>query len=111
MNTHKAIKLLEWIRDSELNYTLEKEMEALTHAIEHMKRGQWQPIETAPKDGELFLICLPRMMNLIIRARFDRIHKLWLSERGTDGGVASVEFFHQGDLWMPLPEPPQERKD
>ena len=68
---------------------------------------EWQPIETAPKDGGVFLICLPRMMDLIIRARFDSVHKLWLSERDTDGGIIRAEFFHPGDYWMPLPAAPK----
>ncbi len=68
--------------------------------------GEWQPIETAPKDGEYFLVCLPRMMNLIMRARFDTVHKQWLSERDNDGAISRVEFFHAGDFWMPMPKPP-----
>jgi hypothetical protein len=51
MKTSEIIDRLEWIRDNELNYTLEEEMEALTHAIEHMKRFQWRPISEAPRDG------------------------------------------------------------
>lgn len=36
MKTSKAIELLEWIRDDELNYNFQKEVEALNHAIEVM---------------------------------------------------------------------------
>jgi hypothetical protein len=68
--------------------------------------GEWRPIECAPKDGEYFLVCLPRMMNLIMRARFDTVHKQWLSERDNDGAISRVEFFHAGDFWMPMPKPP-----
>ena len=72
--------------------------------------GEWRPIECAPKDGEYFLVCLPRMMNLIMRARFDTVHKQWLSERDNDGAISRVEFFHAGDFWMPMPKPPAAQK-
>ena len=80
---------------------------AKTYAIEHLKRFQWRPIEDAPRDGETVLVCLPRMMNLIIRARYCTIHKHWLSERESPDGICKYEFFHGGDLWMPLPDGPE----
>lgn len=84
-------------------------VDEVVKAAEAYAKMQWQPIETAPMDGGIFLVCLPRMMNLIIRARFDRVHKQWLSERETDGGISRVEFFHAGDFWAPLLEPPEEK--
>ena len=70
-------------------------------------RDEWRPIETAPENSDVFLVCLPRMMNLIIRARYDRIHKQWLSERLSGDRITGVEFFHHGDLWIPIPKPPK----
>ena len=56
MNTQEAIKELEnvikWHSDIH-----DQGVEALTHAIEHMKRGQWQPIESAPIDVDVLLYC------------------------------------------------------
>jgi hypothetical protein len=47
MNTHEAIeKLNNWpIKTDDAFY------KAITHAIEVMKRSQWQDISTAPRDG------------------------------------------------------------
>ena len=66
----------------------------------------WQSIETAPKDGSMLLVCLPRMMNLIVRARYDRVHKYWLTDYEGEGGIKQPHFFHPGDLWQPMPLPP-----
>lgn len=66
----------------------------------------WLPIETAPKDGSMILVCLPRQMNIVVRARYDRIHKHWLTDYEGEGGISRGAFFHQGDLWHPVPPPP-----
>ena len=66
----------------------------------------WLPIETAPKDGSMILVCLPRQMNIVVRARYDRIHKHWLTDYEGEGGISQGAFFHQGDLWHPVPPPP-----
>lgn len=69
---------------------------------------EWQPISTAPKDGTTVLVCLPRIMNLIVRASYSTVHKYWRTDMDTDGGITNPTFFHDGDFWMPLPEPPQD---
>ena len=72
---------------------------------------KWQPIETAPKDGSMILVCLPRIMNLIVRASYSTVHGYWKTDHKTDGGIASPTFFHAGDFWMPLPDPPTSTKE
>lgn len=67
----------------------------------------WKPIETAPKDGKTILVCLPRMMNLIVRASYSNVHKYWRTDLESDGGISRPTFFHTGDHWMPLPAPPK----
>ena len=69
---------------------------------------EWQPIETAPKDGTTVLVCLPRIMNLIIRASYSKVYGYWKTDLETDGGITRPTFFHKGDYWMPLPPPPTE---
>lgn len=47
MNTQEAIEILSKMRFDDF-YVSVDENEALTHAIEHMKRGQWKPIAKIP---------------------------------------------------------------
>lgn len=81
--------------------------------------SEWQPIETAPKDGTWFLTC-----------RAGEEHKQFMYEIGcydpymlpeyieVDGGLFRKEMkpgyewtgfnnFHRATHWMPLPEPPK----
>ena len=59
---------------------------------------KWQPIETAPMDGEVILIYLDG--NWIASSRWVKTPngKCW------DFGLSKAEPTH----WMPLPEPPEE---
>lgn len=67
---------------------------------------EWEPIETAPQDGTMILVCLPRMMDLIVRARYSTVHKYWTHDYEGEGGVKTPCFYHPGDLWQPMPTPP-----
>jgi hypothetical protein len=65
---------------------------------------EWQDMSSAPRDGTIVLVLLPRMQNLIIRARYS-IHKYWETDDERPG-LTRPTFFHEGDLWQPLPTPP-----
>jgi hypothetical protein len=62
MNNKEAIRILEYrlniikqIRDEGgMKETADENIEALSHAIEVLKASEWQPIETAPKNGSVF---------------------------------------------------------
>lgn len=63
-----------------------------------MNANEWQPIETAPKDGECFIGVLagePAIYSVIV----------WYAERfeSADDGQPRT-FTH----WMPLPDPPKD---
>lgn len=91
--------------------SLRAENERLKAEIEELKKRalpEWQPIETAPRNSEMVLVMLPRMMNLVVRSWYNRLYNCWMSDRETEGGITKVEFYHKGDLWMPIPEPPAE---
>jgi len=64
----------------------------------------WQGVCFAPKSGEVFLLCLPRMMNLIVRCRYNTIHGGFQMDMEDDrsdpgGGIVRPYFpFHGGDI-------------
>jgi hypothetical protein len=63
----------------------------------------WRPIETAPKDGSMLLVCLPRQMNIVVRAWYNRLHNFWQTDYEGEGGITRPTYFHEGDLWHPIP--------
>ena len=70
---------------------------------------RWKPIDTAPKDGRMFLVCFPRMMSLVVRAWYNKVHGYFTTDFETDGGITNPTFFHEGDLWVDIP--PLQKKD
>ena len=101
MNTQEAIEILETYFCGQLFD------EALTHSIEHMKRGQWKPIETAPMCED---IDLWTQYGRNVRCQHDDYGHwyIWSDEFNQYVTLAtSIKPTH----WMPLPEPPQERKE
>ncbi len=58
--------------------------------------NEWQPIETAPKDGTHILVYRPEYSNDVIGIDFWRRKCWWLSSSDS-----------QPTHWMPLPEPPK----
>lgn len=61
---------------------------------------EWQPIETAPKDGREILVCSRYQCAV---AFWDDEEEAWLTDYRRKGNSAYVEARH----WMPLPEPPK----
>lgn len=59
---------------------------------------EWQPIETAPKDGKLFLCWAPMYQDL------PSMYSLcaWHDEAGF-----CIDELRQPTHWMPLPAPPK----
>lgn len=72
--------------------------------------GEWQPIETAPKDGTHLLLWArpaPNEMlgfssNVAITGYFDQMDGAWCSTCATWTGPFLIDVEH----WMPLPEAP-----
>jgi hypothetical protein len=140
MNTQEAIEILEqhqlWRRGlppyehggEGLPHTPKQLGKALSHAIEHMKRGQWQPIETAPRDGSSILVIggtqaseigAPYKVMQPIKAYWEADTYFQKQE---NGGYAPQGAWHVVDTsyysitlsgithWMPLPDAPEVSK-
>ena len=73
------------------------ELAAIKAENESLKRDQWQPIETAPKDGTVFLVW-----------RKHATHPLMVRYESSYDWFANYDGEHVYDLthWMPLPKPP-----
>jgi hypothetical protein len=117
MNTQEAIQILQDLVERHYHKN-NHEGEALTHAIEHMKRGQWQDISAAPKDGTEILLSTPLFWDM------DRKYTHQQDARIGNGCYLMAGWYIEGRWqsradqyvacpthWMPLPKPPQERKD
>jgi len=71
-----------------------------------MTNQDWQPIETAPNDGKLFL-CLGGMMKT--DKDFYTLDLPWICKRKGDGpflnnGTEKMWIVHKPRLWMPIPD-------
>lgn len=100
MNTQEAIKILEQEKSWRSGEDIK---EALHLAIEHMKRWQWQPIESAPMCQD---IDLWTQYGRNVRCQHDDYGHwyIWSDEFNQYVALAnSIKPTH----WMPLPEPPQ----
>jgi hypothetical protein len=72
------------------------------HWIE-VKIMEWQPIETAPKDGINILVVDARVRELWAVASWDADEPSTAKWCTLDGAYHQDRFTH----WMPLPSPPQ----
>lgn len=66
--------------------------------------SEWQPFETAPKDGTLILL---GALNMVFVGRWEESYGAW---HLLDGCRECVGLFFP-KYWMPLPEPPKEASD
>lgn len=68
--------------------------------------SEWQPIETAPKDGSYVLLVDPSYSaNNYLIARWCDIHHFWRGDSMSSGKFVFWRDYH-ACLWMPLPPPP-----
>lgn len=72
-------------------------------------KASWQPIDTAPKDGNLILLCVNQD-----QADYTVISGFWDMVKSDDGGVEGWSPMESNCImspnafshWMPLPSPP-----
>jgi len=66
----------------------------------------WQPIETAPKDGTLILTYSKDYRAEYSVSYWCEFDKAWETDFRQKGAYQQVD----AEYWMPLPEPPTEEK-
>jgi hypothetical protein len=66
--------------------------------------SNWQPIETAPKDGENILMFWPYWGQEAMIGWYDFYHSQWISNSALS---TFDQDDHQPTHWMPLPDPPE----
>lgn len=77
--------------------------------------SEWQPIETAPRDGAWFVICREDDTDFYEVGRYSPGY--WPKYEEVEGGLFRKSMepiwqwtfnnFHRATHWMPLPEPPK----
>ena len=113
MKTSEAIEILECGEPNFADYNTVGDYDdavlryrrAKTHAIEVMRLSEWQPIETAPKDGTLVLVAHPVTM----RSDTDQIVRVAWMKDGLWASHPSCWLVneHMPTHWMPLPPAPE----
>lgn len=77
------------------NKIAEREQEAATAALEQ----QWQPIQTAPKDGTIVLLWWPYWRDRAVIGYYDKVRHCWNSD-------VALETAEPPKGWMRLPSVP-----
>jgi hypothetical protein len=67
---------------------------------------EWQPIETAPKDGTNILFCGGNFAPKHIRMGFYRDGHIWTGDIVYSPSSIPREWDDIADFWMPIPAPP-----
>ncbi len=65
----------------------------------------WQPIETAPKDGTHLLLVAPER-DFVRSGRWSKTRHKWLLDFAPN--MASTAAHAMVTHWMPLPDPPKD---
>ena len=71
---------------------------------------EWQPIETAPRDGTAIVIVVRYVTaSEAYTARWDEIENVWRRRSESEhSGFVEFEYDFMCLGWMPLPEPPKQ---
>jgi len=94
--------------------SLEMKHQKLCEALDRLeKQGEWQPIETAPRDETLFLCRDKEKPHVTFEAALFQEHESYeipeeydvLQNMTTDEPIADDWFAYE---WQSLPQPPQE---
>lgn len=107
MTNDEVIAVLEALRGfkSRVILTTDRDVdEALDHAIACLREREWQPIETAPKDGTRIIVTRRKYpAEFFAPIRIVR----WANRNGWRYTRYKTLPF-KPDFWQPLPQPPRE---
>lgn len=109
MDINKSIKLIERWLDIPVEGGLDLDVSnAIELLIEFAKSHQWQPIETAPKDGRYF--------DILVRHKTNQDYAIRMCNVYYKNGVICGTRFPREDNgeyathWMQEPQPPKDKK-
>lgn len=69
--------------------------------------GGWQPIETAPRDEDVYVLAMRAGARVPFVASYDADFDNWYT---FNGALESCNQKFEPTHWMPLPEPPPTRE-
>ena len=83
----------------------------ITAIRDTLQSMQWQPIESAPRDGTYILLLMVDgnvEKGYFQKSKYNAFHGFFIVNNGdyTDGGYGS-DYKCEPTHWMPLPTPPQ----
>ena len=105
MTNDEAIEILDAVKDVKINMEGHSAVtEAIAHAIACLREREWQPIETAPKDGTRIIVTRRKYpAEFFAPIRIVR----WANRNGWRYTRYKTLPF-KPDFWQPLPQPPRE---
>ena len=103
---HDITALIAWVKDKHTRSGVQQwngtnGLDALDAIAAALEATQWQPIETAPKDGSLVLVGSRARGGLMVAATWSMTYARWRILG------APVDVWFLPDVWMPLPPNPE----
>ena len=95
-------------RTKDRDETIERQRLTLLELRDQLARAEqrvaeWQPIETAPKDGSVIVVGYGRQGNFPVKVVYwKELHKIWMHYGEWEPGLEN-----NATHWMPLPTPPK----
>jgi hypothetical protein len=96
----------EQLTDAALIVALRNNLPAI---IEALRAQEWQPIETAPRDGTRFILASTVVHEQPVVWHFNAARNAWVNNRGHYRPADDMEP-EVAPVWRPLPNPPAQEQ-